>query len=44
LLGIACLGRRFGRKLTRADFKIDNPLNQASDLSDRIRDLLQLLP
>jgi hypothetical protein len=41
LLCIGCLERRLGRELTRADFELDNPLNQASrDLSDHLRDRL----
>jgi hypothetical protein len=41
LLCIKCLEDRLGRELKRADFQIDNPLNQASDLSDRLRDRLR---
>jgi hypothetical protein len=39
VLCIGCLERRLGRELTRADFVIDNPLNQ-DGLSDRMRDRL----
>jgi hypothetical protein len=40
LLCIDCLETRLGRELTRADFVIDNPLNRAEGLSDRLRNRL----